>query len=104
MQTLGTTDATPSLQIKLYMKQLCDGLNHLHSNGIMHRDVKSSNVLIDNHGIVKLADFGLARRTLTHLEHPRFTKNLVTRWYRYARLCISVYDSPTHALGVLQLT
>ncbi|PIN11648.1 Cyclin-dependent kinase [Handroanthus impetiginosus] len=47
-------------QVKCYMKQLLSGLEHCHNNGVLHRDIKSSNLLIDNEGILKIADFGLA--------------------------------------------
>ncbi|KAJ6693478.1 hypothetical protein OIU85_004265 [Salix viminalis] len=47
-------------QIKCYMQQLLSGLDHCHSRGVLHRDVKGSNLLIDDNGILKIADFGLA--------------------------------------------
>ena len=48
-------------EIKKVMKQLLSGLYYIHSNKIIHRDMKAANVLITKQGILKLADFGLAR-------------------------------------------
>ncbi|KAI9089758.1 hypothetical protein K1719_029051 [Acacia pycnantha] len=47
-------------QVKCYMKQLLSGLEHCHSKGVLHRDIKGSNLIIDDEGILKIADFGLA--------------------------------------------
>ena len=43
-----------------YARQLCDGLAAVHDIGLLHRDLKPGNVLLDDRGKVKLADFGLA--------------------------------------------
>ena len=43
------------------MKQVIVGLAHMHKNNIMHRDIKSENILVSSQGELKYADFGLAR-------------------------------------------
>jgi len=44
-----------------YIAQVARGLNHAHDMGLVHRDIKPANCLLDNHGVVKLLDMGLAR-------------------------------------------
>jgi serine/threonine protein kinase len=50
-------------QVKAYALQLGRALAYCHSRGVLHRDIKASNVLLNNNGELKLADFGLARRS-----------------------------------------
>jgi predicted Ser/Thr protein kinase len=50
----------PALALRL-VPQICDALEYAHAEGIVHRDVKPANILIDRRGRVKVADFGLAR-------------------------------------------
>ncbi|EKX46902.1 hypothetical protein GUITHDRAFT_55421, partial [Guillardia theta CCMP2712] len=41
--------------------QICLGMHHVHSQNILHRDLKTANILLTRQGIIKLADFGIAR-------------------------------------------
>jgi cell cycle related kinase len=47
--------------VKAYSQMLLSALSHCHDKGIVHRDIKPSNILLGSDGIIKLADFGLAR-------------------------------------------
>jgi len=49
-------------EIKCIMKQLIEGVKYLHNRKIFHRDIKSANILLNDKGDVKLADFGLGRK------------------------------------------
>ncbi|KAL4566708.1 hypothetical protein LXL04_030830 [Taraxacum kok-saghyz] len=74
-------------QVKCYMKQLLSGLDHCHKNGVLHRDIKGSNLLIDNDGILKIADFGLASFFNPQIKQP-MTSRVVTLWYRPPELLL----------------
>uniref|UniRef100_A0A671T202 MAPK/MAK/MRK overlapping kinase-like n=1 Tax=Sinocyclocheilus anshuiensis TaxID=1608454 RepID=A0A671T202_9TELE len=65
-------------KVKHYMFQLCRSLDHMHSHGIFHRDVKPENILIKN-DVLKLADFGSCRSIFSR---PPHTEYISTRWYR----------------------
>ncbi|KAM3269139.1 protein IMPAIRED IN BABA-INDUCED STERILITY 1 isoform X1 [Capsicum chacoense] len=74
-------------QIKCYMKQLLSGIEHCHSRGVMHRDIKGANLLVNNDGILKVADFGLANFCNLGRKHP-LTSRVVTLWYRPPELLL----------------
>ncbi|GAV63166.1 Pkinase domain-containing protein [Cephalotus follicularis] len=61
---LGKFGPFPEAVIRTYTKQLLLGLEYLHSNGIMHRDIKGANILVDNKGCIKLADFGASKQVV----------------------------------------
>ena len=48
--------------IKFFITQVIMGIGRLHENGIMHRDLKLENLMLDINGYVKIIDFGLAKR------------------------------------------
>ena len=50
--------------IKCMMHQILLGMDHLHSQNIIHRDIKGANILVSNRGQVQIADFGLARHIM----------------------------------------
>ncbi|KAG4953115.1 hypothetical protein JHK85_039514 [Glycine max] len=74
-------------QIKCYMRQLLTGLHYCHVNQVLHRDIKGSNLLIDNEGNLKLADFGLAR-SFSNDQNANLTNRVITLWYRPPELLL----------------
>ncbi|MCJ1247269.1 Aspartokinase [Trapelia coarctata] len=86
-------------QIKCYMLQLLEGLKYLHGRQILHRDMKAANLLINNHGLLQIADFGLARPYEDPPPQPGkgsgeatrdYTVLVVTRWYRPPELLLQL--------------
>ncbi|KAK9753586.1 Protein kinase domain [Popillia japonica] len=84
---------TPA-NIKSYMIQTLQGLEYLHLNWILHRDLKPNNLLVNANGVLKIGDFGLAKaygspnRINTH--------QVVTRWYRAPELLFGARQYSTY--------
>ncbi|KAJ3689299.1 hypothetical protein LUZ61_018463 [Rhynchospora tenuis] len=71
----------PPNVIKSFLYQLCKGVAHCHSHGVLHRDLKPQNLLVDKEkGILKIADLGLGRAFTLPLKS--YTHEIVTLWYR----------------------
>ncbi|CAI5739449.1 unnamed protein product [Peronospora destructor] len=70
-------------QIQCYMRQLLTGIAFMHRNKITHRDIKASNLLLNNQGMLKIGDFGLSRFwNEVNAKAGRYTNKVVTLWYR----------------------
>lgn len=68
------------------MQQLLRAVAHLHDNWILHRDLKTSNLLLSHKGVLKVGDFGLAREYGSPLKI--YTPVVVTLWYRAPELLL----------------
>lgn len=72
-------------EIRYILRQIVDGMVYLKSRNIIHRDLKTSNILIGDDYAVKIADFGLAK---VHVEDECNTPGVVTLWYRAPELLL----------------
>ncbi|KAH7646012.1 hypothetical protein HUG17_1550 [Dermatophagoides farinae] len=82
-------------QIKCLMQQLFRGLKYLHKNFIIHRDLKVSNLLLTDKGLLKIADFGLARNY--GFPNDPMSPCVVTLWYRAPEL---LFQSNYHSTAI----
>lgn len=66
----------PEPRVKNFTTQLIKGLKYLHENGIIHRDIKSENILIDTDGKIKLTDFGCSKKYSEELSETGFISSM----------------------------
>ncbi|XP_019624974.1 PREDICTED: cyclin-dependent kinase 17-like isoform X11 [Branchiostoma belcheri] len=86
--------------VKLFLYQLLRGLNYCHRRRILHRDLKPQNLLINEKGELKLADFGLARAK--SVPTKTYSNEVVTLWYRPPDVLLgsTEYSTPIDMWGV----
>ncbi|KAE8023647.1 hypothetical protein FH972_009319 [Carpinus fangiana] len=80
-------------EVKCLMLQLLEGIKYLHGNWVLHRDLKTSNLLLNNRGELKICDFGLARQYGSPLKP--YTHLVVTLWYRAPELLLGAKQYST---------
>ncbi|XP_044494052.1 cyclin-dependent kinase G-2-like isoform X2 [Mangifera indica] len=80
-------------EVKCLMLQLLEGVKSLHDNWVLHRDLKTSNLLLNNRGELKICDFGLARQYGSPLKP--YTHLVVTLWYRAPELLLGAKQYST---------
>ncbi|KAK0233471.1 Pkinase-domain-containing protein [Armillaria fumosa] len=97
LKSLLTLMPAPFLQseIKTLTLQLLSAVDHCHSNWILHRDLKTSNLLMNNRGTIKVADFGLARRYGDPVGVGGLTQLVVTLWYRAPEILLGATSYST---------
>jgi len=69
-------------EVKCLLRQLLDAVSYMHRNWFFHRDLKTSNLLYGNDGMLRVADFGLARKYSEPV--GTYTQPVVTLWYAYS--------------------
>uniref|UniRef100_A0A8C6PPG3 cyclin-dependent kinase n=1 Tax=Nothobranchius furzeri TaxID=105023 RepID=A0A8C6PPG3_NOTFU len=80
--------------VKLFLFQLLRGLSYCHRRKVLHRDLKPQNLLINERGELKLADFGLARAK--SIPTKTYSNEVVTLWYRPPDILLGSTDYSTH--------
>lgn len=99
-------DSIPSGQyidamlVKSYLYQILQGILYCHSRRVLHRDLKPQNLLIDSKGVIKLADFGLARAF--GIPVRVYTHEVVTLWYRAPEVLLGSvrYSTPVDVWSI----
>ncbi|NXK72413.1 CDK3 kinase, partial [Amazona guildingii] len=94
------TRGLPVGLVKNYLFQLLQGVSFCHAHRVIHRDLKPPNLLINEAGVIKLADFGLARAF--GVPQRTYTHEVVTLWYRAPEILLGCkyYSTPVDIWSV----
>lgn len=84
----------PHSQIKCITKHMLRGLDYLHKNYVIHRDIKPQNLMISTSGVLKIIDFDLSRRYTD--SNKKMSPDVITRWYQPPEILLEspVYGTP----------
>uniref|UniRef100_A0AC34QJH3 Protein kinase domain-containing protein n=2 Tax=Panagrolaimus sp. JU765 TaxID=591449 RepID=A0AC34QJH3_9BILA len=97
-QIIHSTQHLTEQHNQYFLYQILRGLKYLHSVGIVHRDMKPSNLLVNSNCVLKIADFGMARslaQCRQQTTNNPLTQYVMTRWYRAPELLFTFpqYDT-----------
>lgn len=100
MDTIPKEQFMDKMLVKSYTYQILQGILFCHQRRVLHRDLKPQNLLIDNKGIIKLADFGLARAF--GIPVRVYTHEVVTLWYRAPEILLGSqrYSTPVDVWSI----
>lgn len=89
----------PIRSVRKWGRQILEAIQHIHSMGVIHQDVKSSNILVTEDGNAKICDFGLAMKGKGKIMADR---ELLTLWYRAPELLMGskMYTNKVDEWGV----
>jgi cyclin-dependent kinase 1 len=93
LESLGQDEVLDAEIIKSLIFQILEGVAYCHSKKIIHRDLKPQNLLLDQIGKVKIADFGLARAFSIPIRP--YTKEVLTLWYRAPEILLGCVEYST---------
>ncbi len=91
----------PLTEVRLWLKQLVDGVAYLHDHGIVHRDLKPANLFMEE-GVVKIGDYGLSK-AITNSREPGHSESVGTCHYMAPEISTGKYHQPIdiYAIGVI---
>lgn len=91
-QIIRSGQSLTSAHLQYFIYQILCGLKYIHSAGVIHRDLKPGNLLVNSNCQLKICDFGLSRGfddTAPEDEATQLTEYVATRWYRAPEIMLS---------------